>query len=56
MDVVKTRVMHMKVEAGKAHPYSEAVDCVVKTVKAEGLMMLYKGFIPTVSGQEPFTC
>lgn len=55
VDVIKTRVMNMKVEPGMAPPYSGAVDCVVKTVRSEGLMALYKGFIPTISRQGPFT-
>ncbi|KAJ4827955.1 Mitochondrial uncoupling protein 5 [Turnera subulata] len=55
VDVIKTRVMNMKVEAGEAPPYKGALDCAVKTVKAEGPMALYKGFIPTISRQGPFT-
>uniref|UniRef100_A0A2P2KCZ4 Mitochondrial uncoupling protein 5-like n=1 Tax=Rhizophora mucronata TaxID=61149 RepID=A0A2P2KCZ4_RHIMU len=55
VDVIKTRVMNMKVEAGRAPPYSGAIDCALKTVKAEGVMSLYKGFIPTISRQGPFT-
>ncbi|KAG7020242.1 Mitochondrial uncoupling protein 4, partial [Cucurbita argyrosperma subsp. argyrosperma] len=55
VDVIKTRVMNMKVEAGAAPPYSGALDCAMKTVKAEGPMALYKGFIPTISRQGPFT-
>ena len=55
VDVIKTRVMNMKVEAGTAPPYKGALDCALKTVKAEGPMALYKGFIPTISRQGPFT-
>ncbi|KAK6938081.1 Mitochondrial substrate/solute carrier [Dillenia turbinata] len=55
VDVIKTRVMNMKVDAGAAAPYSGALDCAVKTVRTEGLRALYKGFIPTVSRQVPFT-
>ncbi|KAL5779862.1 hypothetical protein ACOSQ2_010599 [Xanthoceras sorbifolium] len=55
VDVIKTRVMNMKVEAGKEPPYRGAIDCAMKTVKAEGPMALYKGFIPTISRQGPFT-
>ncbi|XP_038883604.1 mitochondrial uncoupling protein 5-like [Benincasa hispida] len=55
VDVIKTRVMNMKVEAGSAPPYSGALDCALKTVRAEGPMALYKGFIPTISRQGPFT-
>ncbi|KAJ8747416.1 hypothetical protein K2173_012484 [Erythroxylum novogranatense] len=55
VDVIKTRVMNMKVEPGNAPPYKGAIDCALKTVRAEGPMALYKGFIPTVSRQGPFT-
>ncbi|KAJ6289938.1 hypothetical protein OIU78_025793 [Salix suchowensis] len=55
IDVIKTRVMNMKVEPGVEPPYKGALDCAVKTVKAEGPMALYKGFIPTISRQGPFT-
>ncbi|KAL9245605.1 hypothetical protein vseg_019234 [Gypsophila vaccaria] len=50
VDVIKTRVMNMKKGA-----YSGALDCFLKTVKAEGPMALYKGFIPTIARQGPFT-
>lgn len=55
VDVIKTRVMNMKVEPGHAPPYSGAIDCAMKTVRSEGVMALYKGFIPTISRQGPFT-
>lgn len=55
VDVIKTRVMNMKVEAGMAPPYNGALDCAMKTVRTEGAMALYKGFIPTISRQGPFT-
>ncbi|XP_009761344.1 mitochondrial uncoupling protein 5-like [Nicotiana tabacum] len=55
VDVIKTRVMNMRVEPGMAPPYSGALDCAMKTIKAEGPMALYKGFIPTISRQGPFT-
>ncbi|GLT33687.1 hypothetical protein SLA2020_082510 [Shorea laevis] len=55
VDVIKTRVMNMKVEAGEKPPYTGALDCAIKTVRAEGPMALYKGFIPTISRQGPFT-
>ena len=54
IDVVKTRVMNMKVAEGEAAPYRGALDCAVKTVRAEGPMALYKGFVPTVTRQAPF--
>ncbi|KAI3922158.1 hypothetical protein MKX01_005847 [Papaver californicum] len=55
IDVIKTRVMNMRVEPGVTPPYRGALDCAVKTIKAEGPMALYKGFIPTISRQGPFT-
>ncbi|CAN4126766.1 unnamed protein product [Withania somnifera] len=55
VDVIKTRVMNMKVGPGMAPPYNGALDCAMKTIKAEGPMALYKGFIPTISRQGPFT-
>ncbi|KAL1327482.1 hypothetical protein HN51_037533 [Arachis hypogaea] len=55
VDVIKTRVMNMKVEPGAEPPYSGALDCAMKTVRAEGPMALYKGFIPTITRQGPFT-
>ncbi|KAG5031193.1 Mitochondrial uncoupling protein 4 [Glycine max] len=50
IDVIKTRVMNMNAEA-----YNGALDCALKTVRAEGPLALYKGFIPTISRQGPFT-
>ncbi|OMO85210.1 Dicarboxylate carrier 2 [Corchorus capsularis] len=55
IDVIKTRVMNMKVAPGEVPPYSGALDCALRTVKDEGPMALYKGFIPTISRQGPFT-
>ncbi|KAK1315291.1 Mitochondrial uncoupling protein 4 [Acorus calamus] len=56
IDVIKTRVMNMKpAYEGGPMPYEGAVDCFMKTVKAEGPMALYKGFVPTISRQGPFT-
>ncbi|CAK7355140.1 unnamed protein product [Dovyalis caffra] len=55
IDVIKTRVMNMKVKPGVEPPYKGVLDCAMKTIKAEGPMALYKGFIPTISRQGPFT-
>ncbi|KAB1203899.1 Mitochondrial uncoupling protein 4 [Morella rubra] len=55
VDVIKTRVMNMKVEPGAVPPYNGPLDCAMKTIRAEGPMALYKGFIPTVTRQGPFT-
>jgi len=55
VDVIKTRIMNMNPKPGQPAPYSGALDCAMKTIKAEGPMALYKGFIPTVMRQGPFT-
>ncbi|KAE8670044.1 Mitochondrial uncoupling protein 6 [Hibiscus syriacus] len=41
IDVLKTRVMNMKVAPGAEPPYSGAIDCALKTVREEGPMALY---------------
>ena len=45
VDVVKSRVMGDSVGM-----YSGTVDCFVKTMKNDGIMAFYKGFIPTSPG------
>lgn len=47
MDMVRTRFMNQKKDpGGKPLMYKGTLDCIVKTVKAEGVFGLYKGFIP----------
>eukprot|EP00249_Psilotum_nudum_P022520 c28547_g1_i3 orf=141-1061(+) len=55
IDVIKTRIMNMKTDPGKLPPYSGMLDCAMKTINGEGPMALYKGFVPTVTRQGPFT-
>lgn len=46
-DVVKTRMMN---EAGRVEGqirYKNSIDCLVKTVRIEGIRALWKGFFPT---------
>lgn len=50
-DVVKSRVMNQDLN----NPiYRGGVDCAVKTVRSEGVMSLYKGFIPTYTRVFPW--
>eukprot|EP01129_Flabellula_baltica_P009795 TRINITY_DN4066_c0_g1_i1.p1 TRINITY_DN4066_c0_g1~~TRINITY_DN4066_c0_g1_i1.p1 ORF type:complete len:325 (-),score=72.15 TRINITY_DN4066_c0_g1_i1:52-945(-) len=53
LDVIKTRLMNMKSEGG-VRAYNGFMDCLLKTVKSEGLFALYKGFIPTFVRQSPY--
>eukprot|EP00245_Coleochaete_scutata_P011735 TRINITY_DN4424_c0_g5_i1.p1 TRINITY_DN4424_c0_g5~~TRINITY_DN4424_c0_g5_i1.p1 ORF type:complete len:340 (+),score=63.55 TRINITY_DN4424_c0_g5_i1:126-1145(+) len=55
IDVIKTRMMNMKSEAGRPAPYSGAVDCALKMVRTEGALSLYRGLSATLTRQGPFT-
>lgn len=44
-DAIKTRMMNQGKE-GKAM-YRNSLDCLIKTVKHEGVIALWKGFLPT---------
>ncbi|XP_020270305.1 mitochondrial uncoupling protein 3 [Asparagus officinalis] len=47
-DVIKTRMMNQAVGKGESRTvYRNSYDCLVKTVKLEGVMALWKGFFPT---------
>lgn len=46
LDVIRTRMMSQSPGTGAA--YSSAVDCIVKSVRAEGVRSLYKGIVPRV--------
>ncbi|XP_004496092.1 mitochondrial uncoupling protein 3 isoform X1 [Cicer arietinum] len=46
-DVVKTRMMNQAAKKEGNVLYSSSYDCLVKTVKVEGLRALWKGFFPT---------
>jgi solute carrier family 25 protein 14/30 len=46
VDVVKSRYMNQQFQDGKGVMYSSTRDCFVKTIKAEGIAGLYKGWLP----------
>ncbi|XP_065176573.1 kidney mitochondrial carrier protein 1-like [Sycon ciliatum] len=46
IDVVKTRMMNQKVVPGNDQLYKSSLDCAVRTARNEGVMALYKGFVP----------
>ena len=47
VDVIKTRIMNQKIMAKEnGLLYKSTLDCLYKTVKFEGILGLYKGFIP----------
>jgi len=46
-DVVKTRMMNQAAQKEGKVLYNSSYDCLVKTVKVEGIRALWKGFFPT---------
>lgn len=54
IDLAKSRLMSMKADekTGKM-PYAGTFDCLIKTVRSEGVGALYKGLVPTTARQVP---
>lgn len=46
-DVIKTRMMNQAADKQGNCKYRNSYDCLVKTVRVEGLKALWKGFFPT---------
>jgi len=60
IDVVKTRIMNQKLasQTGQTvggHIYTGSLDCFVRTMKAEGPLGFYKGFVPNFLRLGPHT-
>lgn len=49
IDVVKTRMMNQRTvkSTESSTNYTSSLDCVRRTIRTEGFMALYKGFVPT---------
>ena len=46
-DVVKARVMNQPTDsAGRGLIYKNSSDCLMQTIRGEGFLALYKGFLP----------
>jgi hypothetical protein len=55
IDVVRTRIQNQSRGLLPAHEvYKGSLDCLVKTVKGEGLLALYKGCVPTYTRLAPW--
>ncbi|XP_023227028.1 mitochondrial uncoupling protein 4-like [Centruroides sculpturatus] len=55
-DVIKTRIMNQHTDAnGRGQLYKSSIDCLRKTIKAEGFFALYKGFIPIWARMAPWS-
>ncbi|XP_050438104.1 mitochondrial uncoupling protein Bmcp-like [Adelges cooleyi] len=58
IDVIRTRLMNQKYVKNnlinQQNVYKGSIDCFVKTVKSEGVLALYKGFVPTFVRMGPW--
>jgi solute carrier family 25 oxoglutarate transporter 11 len=54
-DVVKSRMQQMPVAADGTAMYSGMVDCFVKSIRAEGPLVIYKGFTPAFVKLAPYS-
>ncbi|XP_055705433.1 mitochondrial uncoupling protein Bmcp isoform X2 [Phlebotomus papatasi] len=59
LDVIRTRLMNQKritvaLEGLPAKIYTSSLDCALQTVRTEGPLALYKGFVPTLVRMGPW--
>lgn len=55
-DVVKTRIMNQpRDQEGRGLLYKSSTDCLIQSVRGEGFMSLYKGFIPNWMRMAPWS-
>jgi len=54
-DVLKSRLQNMAIAADGTAPYSSMVDCLVKSLRSEGPMVLWAGFTPAFIKLAPYT-
>jgi solute carrier family 25 oxoglutarate transporter 11 len=54
-DVIKSRIQQSPIAADGTALYSSMGDCFVKSVRAEGLFVLYRGFTPAFVKLAPYT-
>ncbi|CAH1795245.1 unnamed protein product, partial [Owenia fusiformis] len=54
-DVLKTRIMNQPTDKnGRGLLYKSSLDCLLKTVRNEGFLALYKGFLPSYARLAPW--
>ncbi|XP_023687314.1 mitochondrial uncoupling protein 4 [Paramormyrops kingsleyae] len=55
-DVIKTRIMNQpRDNGGRGLLYKSSLDCLLQTIRGEGFMSLYKGFLPTWMRMAPWS-
>ncbi|XP_028927532.1 mitochondrial uncoupling protein 4 isoform X1 [Ornithorhynchus anatinus] len=55
-DVIKSRIMNQPTDKqGRGLLYKSSIDCLIQTIKGEGFMSLYKGFVPSWMRMTPWS-
>lgn len=54
-DVMKSRLQNMTIAADGSAKYNGLVDCFVKSIKTEGVLVLWKGFTPAFIKLAPYS-
>lgn len=54
-DVIKSRMQQMPIRSDGSAMYKNMGDCVLQSIRAEGIMVLYKGFTPAFVKLAPYT-
>mmetsp|Transcript_66478 Transcript_66478/g.105664 ORF Transcript_66478/g.105664 Transcript_66478/m.105664 type:complete len:325 (-) Transcript_66478:27-1001(-) len=54
-DVVKSRMQNMKIAADGSAMYANMLDCFAKSIRNEGVMVMYAGFTPAFIKLAPYT-
>ncbi|XP_014348588.1 mitochondrial uncoupling protein 4 isoform X2 [Latimeria chalumnae] len=55
-DVIKTRIMNQpRDKQGRGLLYKSSIDCLIQSVRGEGFVSLYKGFLPTWMRMAPWS-
>jgi len=56
VDLIKSRFMNQPVAGGKGLRYGSMADCLLQTVRGEGVLALWKGWTPSCIRLGPHTC
>lgn len=54
-DVIKSRMQSMTIDTNGKAPYKSMSDCFVKSMKSEGILVLWSGFTPAFVKLAPYT-
>lgn len=55
LDVIKSRLQSMPVDPNGKAMYTSMTDCLIKSVRSEGVMVLWSGFVPAFVKLAPYS-